>query len=862
MAPASPFCRKREKELLKLIVGETGKGRYSFYESDIQSIRNIIEASKKFLTYQYWKDNKIRSILHIAKYSSKLRYDIKQMIINTIVDVGYRSFTFSENSSFSDKCYSLFFVAAKGDFKQLKKIVTYFRNNNLTKIHDTREGDTVISFMIKFGDHDQKEFLSCFKFMLDEGIDVERIDYYKNNVKEIIKKEVEFLEKNNIGDGFIDKLRNILDYVDKFAKRGENLDTIINYKYKIFQAIIKDDKSLKGFLKKELIDSDDGENTLLQLAIIKNNVEITKELLNAGADPNRIVEGGNEEEPLVLAAKLARDNIFKEILKNKNTKINKSMFIKFVKELKLKFLNSLLESKNLNVDIEYRGKTPLHYAIIGKNRKAVQSLLQRGSLVDDVCLQNINPKDLEDYLNSCIKSDNYKKDMEEGNYKSFLVFDFFINSCRKHHKTEKSYQHSDESARLYNSSSICSNRFDSEVAVIRNIGNIKRLKYLLEHPLVYIYIMLKWHCVLNYYYFFVIVKSIFYLIIDSLIYTDSFNLWILIPVILVQLLVVCYNYSEFKLEFRRYTLHFILEILIFLCLIIICCLKFINLANYNGVVGVINQISAFVIIFTSVSALLTVGYHLKLSKWMSMAKRVFKNFSILLLFFMIPISAFAASFNLLLPVNENSNTTESDNADFSSFSRALSRTLIMIGGDIGDKKFTGPGSYLLFLFFTIGIAIILLNFWTGVAVSDIKEIEEQSTIVAFKNVIVFIESAEIMYRFLYNIKFNTCLRGAFKYVQVPFIKPRVYLKKNNNFLFGIDFFINSQKQFRRNTHFEKCKIPINIISKIKSLSEEETDVNVEKALKELIDKTKSFDSIMAKLNKLEQLLQNQSNKNK
>ncbi|XP_018577210.1 transient receptor potential cation channel subfamily A member 1-like [Anoplophora glabripennis] len=816
------FKGKRD-QLLKLVVGKHGEN--VSHAENIQRIQRILETNKNLLTYQYWEDNKIRSVLHIVKYSSKMRYDYKQQVINTIIDVGCRLFKFSENSSFRDKCLSLFFAAAKSDLEDLREIIIYFRNNDLTKIYDTREGDTIISFMVKFGDHFHGDFFNCLKLLLEEGIDVERVDYYKNNVRGVIRKEKQFLEKNKVDNKYIDKLKEICDYVDTFSKLNQDFNSRINYKYKLFQGIINEQKNLKHILKQKLVDSDDGENTLLQLAIIKNNVEITKELLNAGANPNRVVQGRNEEVPLVLAAKLQRDKIFQEILINKDIEISEIMFVKFVKELKRKFLNSLLEIENLNVDFEYKGKTPLHYAIMENNKKAVQSLLQRGSRVDETCLQYINPKDLEDYFNSCIKFDNFRKDFEEGDFKLFLVFDFFIISFRKHSK-KQAIENSAESTQLFGKNKISPEEFNSELAIVENIGNIKRLKHLLEHPLVYIYIMLKWHSVLKYYYCITIAKSVFYIMMGLLI--CSFNYYLATVLLIIQLIVVYYNYSEFKLEFRRYTLHFILEFLIFICLAAIYILKSLNNDKF---VKVINEISAFIIIFISVSILLTIGYHLKLSKWVAMAKRIFRNFSILLLFFMVPISAFATSFMLL---------SETDNGDFSSFYGSLFKTFIMIVGEIGDVKFTGISSYLIFVLFTLGVAIMLLNFWIGIAVADINEIKKQSTIVAFQQVISYVRSLEKLYNFIFDNKL-------YSEKQKPSLRSRITLKKfkRYKYCYGVDFYMNSQKQFKNNKYFRKCKIPIKIVSKIKLLYEE--------------DKTKSFDSIVTKLNEIKQLLNDHIN---
>lgn len=788
---------------MKLVIGENGESRDTVLEDDINTIQHILKTNKNFLTKIYWNNNVIRSILHTAKYVSKRQYMSKQKIINAIVDVGYSTFKFSKNSVLNDKCHALFFVAAKSDLKQLKKIVEDLEENNASTIHDTRNGETILSFMIKFGNYLNKDFVDCFTFILHKGIDIERVDYFKKNVKEILDDQLNFLEHRNIAGDHMGVLKKIRYNINTLVHTSHFLDSKIIKKHNFFQAVIKNE-NIKEFLKGRLLDLDDGDNTLLQLAIIKENLRVAKELLDNGADPNKVVKGRNEDVPLVLAAKLGREIILKEMLncksisKRVDLKVDNTMFAIFVTQVKENFLNYLLEWKYLNVDIEYNGKTPLSYAIAAKNSKAIQSLLQRGARVDVTHLDSINPKDLEHYFDSCIKLDHFGKDMNNIDYKLFLVFDFFMTSPKK--TTVNSY--SDDTVLVISNEESFYDKFDSEVAILQNISDNERLKNLLEHPLVYIYIILLWQCVLKYYFFLIVVKSIFYILIDLLIYFDSFSLYIATVGLLIQILVVSYNLSKFKLELRKYTLNFIIECFILLFLILIFGLK-LTKQDY-----LCNQISAFFIIFTSVSLQLTLGYHLKLSKWIAMIKRVFKSFIKLILFFMPLIIAFAMAFTLLFSINEKTKKSEMSNADFSNFFKAIFRIFVLLGGDIGEKQFTGIGSYILFLFFTIGVAIILLNFLTGIAVSDIKEIEEQSTTVAFNSVIEFIEDSERIYVTIFN------KMSILKRMPQPFLKSKIYLKGKNKFRYGINFYINSQEQFE-NQCFQKCRIPKSIVSKIK-----------------------------------------------
>ncbi|KAJ8971296.1 hypothetical protein NQ314_000773 [Rhamnusium bicolor] len=845
------------KELLQLLEKEKAQ---DIRIEDIEKIRAILENNKKLINYQHCKDNKLRSLLHIVKYNSKLPYEFKQKIVNTIVDVGYKLFNFSADNCVTENCHALFFVAAKGDYAKLKEIVEYFKGiDDVGKLHCTKEGDTLLSFMVKFGDYTQENYLKCFKLLVDEKIDFQRIDYYKNSIKDVIEKEKKFLIKIGNRNEYYQNLTKIeeiitenSDAVDSVEKCNSVFLTIMN-KNQLFNSIINNGSNFKALLKHnlDLVDSDDGENTLLQLAIIKNNLEITKELLQNGANPNHKVEGRNEEVPLILAAKLNRDKIFQELLENQHLKTTNDMFVKFVSEIKPKFLNYLLESSTLNVDFQFRNKTPLYYAIIRKNRKAVQSLLQRGARLTKNCLSNINPKDLEEYFNSCIKFDSFKDDMEENDYKAFLVFDFFIKCNDKSSESKLTTTESEVEGEV-TEKLIADDKFESEIEAIRKIGSNKRLKYLLEHPLIYIFILLKWYRVRYYYFAFVFLKIIFYSIIVCLVTTGSHNHYILSSVLLIQFSLTYLNFLEFKWELRRYTLHFILEILIFMLLVIICILKIFN-ANTDD----INQVSAFIIILISLSMLLTLGYHVNLSKWMSMAKRVFKNFIILLLFFLFPILAFAMAFKLLLPFQNQEVIPPKENEDFKNIPRAIFRTFVMLAGDIGDKKFSFLGGYIMFILFAIGMTIILMNFWTGVAVSDIKEIEEQSTVVACNNVIVFIESVERMYLFLVCNFFQKIVPSHWKHLiharlPLPFLKYKVKLKKKkkSKFHYGIDLFINAEKQFKSKRCFKSLKLENDVISKIKSLYDEK-ELSVGKTLKHLMDQAKTIEEIHDRINKLD-----------
>ncbi|KAJ3647154.1 hypothetical protein Zmor_024688 [Zophobas morio] len=168
--------------------------------------------------------------------------------------------------------------------------------------------------------------------------------------------------------------------------------------------------------------------------------------------------------------------------------------------------------------------------------------------------------------------------------------------------------------------------------------------------------------------------------------------------------------------------------------------------------------------------LLTVGYHPKIAKWSVMLKKVFQTFTCLMPFFSLILVAFAVAFLLLFK----------DKVFFENFWKSLFVTYVMTNLK-ENFVFSTAGHYLVFFFFAIFVILVIVNFWIGVAVSDISSIEKNAEINAFKNVITFLEFVEKLFR----------SRGLARFSRLP--NPLLFFHCEKQY--NVDFYINEKKQF-------------------------------------------------------------------
>ncbi|EFA03305.1 transient receptor potential cation channel protein painless [Tribolium castaneum] len=729
-----------------------------------------------------------------------------------------------DNKNAKDVTYSMFFASALLDLDKLAKIIKL----KPSLIDQTIYSNSVLIFTLKYGNFYKENFVDCVKELIESGVNVNKCDLVG---KSAIDYVAELYEENKDNSDVAAKLKTVARLIlNKTVYGNDNnmtknfLEKIMNFdlntlaemdvKTKLFYCIVKNKITELQKLEdvEQYLNCDTEENTLLQIACKRNcTLDVIRWLLNNGADVN-MKTPLNPLTPLELAATHNSIKIFEEILKCRETKIGKDHFNNLIKwhkgSMKSRIFELFLESDKINVEFksEGTGNTPLHYAVWFSYKTAIQNLLQCGASLtvknnNQKCpLDIIDSADLEKYFDNCIALDNYNQHFANPDYKMNIRFTSLIKDGEL-----------------------------KESTVFSKIGNRPKLEHLLTHPLIHLFILLKWHLIRVYFWTVLLVKATLYSLLAYCLYhlpglsAGGYAFCVTLAVINTFIKIPIFLYWQKKgkrnefLVMQRAPLHAFLEIF----LVIIMWGSFFQ-----------NQFRAFVFIALAVSFLLTTGYHPKLSKWSIMLQKVFKTFTILLIFFSLIIVAFSAGFQMLFP----------GEGQFRDFFSAVFKTYIMATDDYNIDEHTdfdsaGIAGYFMFLLFAMSISLVIVNFWTGVAVTDIERIERTSVVNAFRNVIIFMSFIEWVYRFEFLGKVRGCVPN-------PLLFPGdcktidFYANKDNQFGNGHRFPKNIDKEcFNKiQDHYIKCtKEKLNqseIMNKLNQLSD---------ALNELKKKCRCFE---------------------
>ncbi|KAJ3659660.1 hypothetical protein Zmor_011337 [Zophobas morio] len=700
-----------------------------------------------------------------------------------------------------DKIDLWFFASATCNVKILEETAKDYDGTLLCK---PRCCDSALVFLLKYGNIHNEGFLECVNILLTAGISVNEPDFngrtavdivcslYENeknkDILEKLKKLVfKFLEQN-VCHHLLEKKTKII--LQNLQEENKNLPSQTQEQHKseeanklqLFAWIGKErTQEFLGFREiRNFINCDNGEYTLLQFACKKSERmhPVVKFLIDNGVNINNVTEI-YKITPLELAAKNNHEKSFQIILKNKNLNITQEIFNNFVRwrssPMKLKIFEMFLESDKLDPCFTYEttGNTPLHYATRFCHKDAMRKLLKRspqtlfvenknGKTVLDI----IDIQEVEKYFDSCLVSDRYATDFSSTDYKMLFRFKSLVT--------------------------INNNGEYDEESVVAKVVERNHLEQLLTHPLLHTFIILKWSRTVWYYWMILLLQGFLFIALSVCIYRLSdcspaeFKWLIFLTFINLFLkLAVVLKPRFWALDnLRMPTLYECGEVLLMLTLFV----SFFS-AEWR----------AFAFIEMSLLFLLTVGYHPKIAKWTVMLKRVFKSFTVLMVFFSIIIIAFAAAFHTLF---------KNTNHDFfDSIGKSIFLIYVMISGEfnIENVKFGRAhiGGYILFFIFAIFVALVIVNFWTGVAVTDIETIQKDAEINAFKNVITFMMFVQR------NIYVNKSIR---KFLPYPFLFTET---EHRNY--QVDFYINKKNQFEGRDNFP-ASIGQNSLEKIKNFN--------------------------------------------
>lgn len=758
--------------------------------NDIEKIRHTINEHNELLTMKY-PHPYFKSIIPIARFNFFRLIDMKTM--KTLIQLGFQI-----NSAANRTDELIFFAAAIGHKEKLKDVLEFIRCNCPEMLNNTREGDTALMFLIKYGDPTTPEFVECAKILVHANIDVNIPDY--TNCSPIVRAAYlyhthEKKPKSVDNDLFLASFREIVKIIlykgsvdldshkwyEKTAKEYITLNNICqipkqakikgakhnNVKSKLFSSVIaKQEKKIVNIKKVKTYNLDDGENTLLQLAVILKLEATVKFFLKRGADPNKTTKR-NKDTPLEMAAKRNHYNIFEVLLNSKATTITQEIYNYFAinrgNKIKEKYFKALLHSPKLNVDVICKcGNTPLHYAAKFSDNEAVLDLLKRGaSLVvennsGEKPIDYIDPRVMKKFIDQCVES---KTSLSIYHKKSVLTFNYQFLLKNQRENVESNRDSFVEIEDIDRDSLLKQERFASETEVALTISEFPEMRNLLKHPVISSFLYVKWYKIKAFFYVVMLFHAWCYLSFLNYFYQCSrYNnsqlqatFWIFIfsytayvGFVVTRIIV---NRGDLNMHFHIY-----IECCLVILILITMCLPSVFLRKHFSVFG---------IIFAAFSLIFWMGYHPKMSTHVAMLQRVAYNFFRILLCYCILIMAFGLSFYILFnnykltTIRKNdteiviaNDTTEDEGSFFINPGTAIFKTFVMMTGEYETSEFkfhqSEVSSYIIFLLFVFMISLILMNLLTGVAVTDTETIQNEAEIVGHIATIRFIRFIEVV----------------------------------------------------------------------------------------------------------------------
>lgn len=747
--------------------------------NDIEKIKHTIHEHNELISFKY-PHPYFKSIIPIARFN--LYRQVNYKTVETLIDIGFQIYNAANKID-----ELIFFAAASGHTEKLVEVLDIMKKDCPESINNTREGDTALMFLIKYGNAASEHFTQSARILIEAGIDVNIPDY--SNCSPIVRAAYLYhihskkppREHNHfLLESFKDLIETLLNkngvdidshrWYEKTAREYISLNNLHNVsrypkykpgknlsvKSKLFSlTIAKNEDRLVDLKGVETYDLDDGENTLLQLACMLKLETAVKHFLKRGANPN-LTTSRNKDHPLEMAAKRNHHNIFEILLNWKTTTIDEGLYDHFAlykgNKIKEKYFISLLHSKKLNVDLACKnGNTPLHYAAVFSEHEAVLSLLHRGaSLVvenksKERPIDYVDPRILRKFVNECIQP---KATQNIYHKKSTLSFnyEFLLKNERNTPGNEETFVEIEDIDTIF-----ANKNFVSETEVALTLSEFQEMRHLLKHPVISSFLYVKWYkikaafwlimlfhswCYSNFVYFFYYSSKYW-----NYEYGMSFPLFVVSYVLYISFIFV--RATVTKDDLKMY-FHIYIECALVLLVFITLCLQSLELRRHFSVFGII--FSAFSLIFWA-------GYHPKMSSHVSMLQRVSYNFFRILLCYCILIFAFGICFYILFNdyfsvASRNATVTEDPDSLFVSPGTSIFKAFVMMSGEFETSSFefnkTNFSGYIVFLMFVFMISLILMNLLTGVAVTDTETAQNEAEIVGHISTIRFIRFVEMI----------------------------------------------------------------------------------------------------------------------
>ncbi|XP_057381320.1 transient receptor potential cation channel protein painless-like [Daphnia carinata] len=414
------------------------------------------------------------------------------------------------------------------------------------------------------------------------------------------------------------------------------------------------------------------------------------------------------------------------------------------------------------------GNTALHYAALSGVEDAVLQLLSSGANLGiknhlgETAVKRIMPSTLEFFLDSCIRA----KDGEDVSSQNFsITFDYSLlapprpmpHPPQQLQPSETGItftNHNDavETISLHNTQE--EEKIFPECEALWHLSTSTKHQYLLKHPLITSFLMLKWHNIRIFYY------------VNVLLYTLT---------MLVLSTYILLLYSSYEPEAKRIPLAILWCVLtLFMTILLIRELfqlgiaplrylfspeNYIELVMIGCTVTVLahwenpdpwRHVSAIAVLLAWTEGLLLLGRHPQLSIFITMFTTVSLTFLRLLLWYSVLLIGFGLSFfvvfgsDAVAPVDGK----EVKETAFASIPVSLLKVVAMMSGELeyGDLPFDASPfvSRIIFLAFLFLITIVLLNLLNGMAVSDTQSIQSKAETIGYVSRVELISYLESM----------------------------------------------------------------------------------------------------------------------
>ncbi|XP_076230831.1 transient receptor potential cation channel family member painless [Calliopsis andreniformis] len=421
---------------------------------------------------------------------------------------------------------------------------------------------------------------------------------------------------------------------------------------------------------------------------------------------------------------------------------------------RLKCLKLILERDDVDVRCtDSKGNTPLHYAARADCREAVTLLLEKGSYIGHMNnlgvppVAHISESTLSQYFDNCIqtKKERPKEYTIEFDYKCLIPHD------------------DPHSEKLQDKSFTEQKR---EMDVFQYLANNSSLKHLLKHPLLSLFLYLKWQkirCILY-------VNFIFYfllcVLLNAYVVFASYNN--------IDRRILTNSSEQVKEEAIESTSLNVLQILTGFTLAILVIREILQVisspchyvSKFDNWLEVILiffgfwllydaqvPVAVVVILLSAWELVIVIGQHPWMSTDIEMFKKVSINFMRFLFLYGFLILSFALAFFALFKNDDN----------FPDIGHSLFKTIIMLTGefDANDIPFVSYPilSRLVFVLFVFLIAIVLFNLLNGLAVSNTADILSKAELVGLITriqLVTYIENIAIRAPFIHRTHCLLC----------------------------------------------------------------------------------------------------------